>query len=143
MQPLSQSHVSTSEHLRILSLLSCSVSHLFVIGKHNLKFYISSFTNNISYKSQCLDAFLTHLGAKTSHGQLHNFTHSLIPQSVLRQAHGLFQSEFCYPVLPLSIFSIRSFRSCLLLLPRLPVIYIPPSIFRSITCFRSHFLSKM
>ena len=60
-----------------------------------------------------------------------------------------FQSEFSTdrnPVLPLSNFSIlslRSFSSCLRILPCLPVTSILPSIFPSIMCFRSQFLCKM
>jgi hypothetical protein len=43
---------------------------------------------------------------------LDKFIHSFILQSVLRQVHGLFQSEFCTEcdlVLPLSIYSVLSF----------------------------------
>jgi hypothetical protein len=42
--------------------------------------------------------------------------HSLIPQSVLRQVHSFFRSEFsteCDLVLPLSIYSILSFLNLL------------------------------
>jgi hypothetical protein len=42
-----------------------------------------------------------------------------------------------------SVFSPRSSSSCLLLLPRLPVTSILPSIFPSITCFRRQLQRKM
>ena len=41
------------------------------------------------------------------------------------------------------IFSLKSFSSCLHLLPLLPVTYVHPSIFPSITCSRRQFLPKM
>jgi hypothetical protein len=71
--------------------------------------------------------------------------------SVLRQAHNFFQSELlteCEKVLLLSVFSnpyfpLKSSKSCLRLLPRLPVISKIPSIFLSRTCFSSQFLRKM
>jgi hypothetical protein len=43
---------------------------------------------------------------------IYSFTHSLISQSVLRQVHSLFQSEFfieCDRMLPLSISNVLSF----------------------------------
>jgi hypothetical protein len=66
-----------------------------------------------------------------------------ISQYVLQQVHSLFQSEFSV-VLPVSIssnplVSLRSSRSYLRLLPRLPV----TSIFPLITCFRRQFLCKI
>jgi hypothetical protein len=73
-----------------------------------------------------------------------------IPQSVLRQAHGLFQSEFaaeCHLVLPVSIqyplFSLNPSSSCLRLLSLLTVTSVLPSIFHSITWFRTQFVRKM
>jgi hypothetical protein len=41
------------------------------------------------------------------------------------------------------LFSLSSYHRCLRLLPRLPVTYILPSIFPSMTCFRRQFLHKM
>jgi hypothetical protein len=70
---------------------------------------------------------------------------SFIPQSVLRQVHGLFQTYFfseCDLVRPLSIYNIHSFPSgkaavyaFFLVLPSL-------IHFRSIICFRRQFLRK-
>jgi len=71
-------------------------------------------------------------------------------QSVLRQVHSLFQSELStvrsrassfkwqYPLL-----SLRSSRSFLRLLPRLPVTSIPPFNFSFNKPFKSHFLPRM
>jgi len=71
----------------------------------------------------------------------------IIPQSVLRQVHSLFQSEF-FTEYDLSIYStplfpLRSFGCCQPLQPRIPVTSILPSIFPSKTCFRRQFLQKM
>jgi hypothetical protein len=44
---------------------------------------------------------------------------------------------------PVPLFSWRSSNSWLRLLPRLPVTYILPLIFHSITCFRRQFLRQM
>ena len=68
---------------------------------------------------------------------------SPISQSVLRQVHSHYQSEFSTQrdlALPLSVssifpFSLRSSRSCLRLLPCLAVTSSPTSIFPSIMCF--------
>jgi hypothetical protein len=72
---------------------------------------------------------------------------SFIPQSVLRQVHSHFQSEFstdCDLVLPLSIpVSSKSDSSWLRLIPRLPVTSDLPSIFTSTTRSRRQFLRKM
>jgi hypothetical protein len=67
---------------------------------------------------------------------------SFILQSVLRQVHSFFQSEFstvCDLLLPFS----RSSSSFLHLLPRLPATSNHPSIFPSITCFSRQFLRKI
>ena len=69
----------------------------------------------------------------------------------LRQVHRLYQSEFstkCELALSISIsiilsFSLRSFSSCLRLLPRFPITFILSSISPSITCFRRRFLRKV
>ena len=69
------------------------------------------------------------------------------PLSVLRQGYSFFQSESyieCHLVLNLSTSSILSSPySCLLLLSRLPVTFILPTTFPSVTCFRRQFLRKM
>ena len=62
-----------------------------------------------------------------------------LPKPVLHTVRSSASSfNFHFP-----LFSLRSPSSCLRLLPRLPVTSILPSIFLSITCFRSHFLRKM
>jgi hypothetical protein len=70
---------------------------------------------------------------------------------LLRQVHSFFQRDFSIEgdrVFPLSIsiilsMSLRSSIICLRLLPRLPVTSILPSLFPTITCFRSQFLSTI
>ena len=92
---------------------------------------------------------------------IHSFNHSFIPQSVLREVHSLFQSQFssqCDPVLPLSTSSILSFQGHKQLLtyssssfrdfqPSLPSSLPPssflPSTFPSVTLFIRQFLCKM
>ena len=74
--------------------------------------------------------------ANTSQLRIHSFIHSFILQSVLRQVHSLFQSDFstkCDLVLPLfkfqyPLFSLRAPSSYLGLLPRLPVTSVFPSL---------------
>ena len=62
-----------------------------------------------------------------------------LPKRVLhRQRPNAPSFNFHYPV-----FSLRSYSSRLPLLPRLPVTYILPTIFPSITCFRRKFVRKM
>jgi predicted CDP-diglyceride synthetase/phosphatidate cytidylyltransferase len=62
-----------------------------------------------------------------------------IPKRVLhrvRSSASSFNIQYIF-------FSLKSSNSCLRLLPRLSVIYILPSCFPSITCFRRQFLRKM
>jgi hypothetical protein len=62
-----------------------------------------------------------------------------LPKWVLQKVRSSATSfNFQYP-----LFSLRSSSSCLRFLLRLPVTYILPSIFPSITCFRRQFLRKM
>jgi hypothetical protein len=74
-----------------------------------------------------------------THARHHSHTHTKI--------HGLSLSKrvlhrvlFHFPVCCLFL---KSFNSCLRLLPRLPVTSILPSIPSSVTCFRRQFLRKM
>jgi len=69
---------------------------------------------------------------------------SFNPHSVLRQAHSLFQNQFSTWVpCMLPFVALKSFGSCLFLLPQLPLTSIPPFIFPSVTCFRRQFLHQM
>ena len=82
---------------------------------------------------------------------LYHHTVCIRTLSVSEHSHRNFQSDFstqCYLLRPLFYFqyplvSLRSFNSCLRLLPPLPVTYIPPFISPSVTCFRTQFLQKM
>jgi hypothetical protein len=74
----------------------------------------------------------------------------IILWSVLRQVRSFFQSVLsteCELVLPLNLqyplFSLRSYNSCLRLLPRLIVMSLLPSIFAAVTCFRRQFLRNI
>jgi hypothetical protein len=77
------------------------------------------------------------------------YTHS-VWMSILRQVHSLFQTKFsteCQLVFPSFDFQYHVFfqgqSSFLRLLPRIPVTYLHPSIFPSMTCFRMQILRKM
>jgi hypothetical protein len=56
--------------------------------------------------------------------------------------HRVWSSAFCFNFQYL-LFSLTSSSSCLGCLPRLPVVYILPSNFPSITCFRRRSLPKI
>jgi hypothetical protein len=71
----------------------------------------------------------------------HSFSSLCYERSIAsshRVQSGASSFNFQHPV-----FSLRPSISCLRLLRRLPVIYILPFIFPSITCFRRHFLRKV
>ena len=78
----------------------------------------------------------------------HSFIHSIVcfttgPQPFPKQVlHRTWSSTLCFNFQH-PLFSLRSSIGRWLLLPYLPVTYIIPSIFPSITCFRGQFLCKM
>jgi hypothetical protein len=83
------------------------------------------------------------------HPFIHSFIHSLCSLSYDRSLASskasspeVRSSASCFSLHYL-LFSLRSSSSCLHVLPRLPVIYLLPSNFPSITCFRRQFLSKL
>jgi hypothetical protein len=85
-----------------------------------------------------------YVGNRDSFGK--SIDNVFIVQSVSRQVCSLYHTEFftkCVLALPLSIysshFSLISSGSSLHLLLRLPVAFILPSIFPSLTCFRGEF----
>jgi hypothetical protein len=75
-----------------------------------------------------------------------SFIHSFIPQSVLRQVHSLFQSEFwCFLFFNIQylLLSLNSSTSYLCLLPCLPVTFVPPTIVSSTAFLRRQLFRKM
>ena len=77
-----------------------------------------------------------------------SFVHTAVflttgPESLPKPVLYIEQASASYFKLQCPTLSLRSSSSCLSLLPRLPVTYIIPPIFPSITCLRRQFLRKM
>ena len=73
------------------------------------------------------------------HSYIHSFIHSFRNLSVLPSfLHTVWSSSLIHPPFP-----SMSYSSCLRLLSRLPVTFLLPSNFPSITCFMKHILRQM
>jgi hypothetical protein len=75
---------------------------------------------------------------------IHSFIHSFsCPKPLPKRVHRRVGSDAPHFISSILSFSLVSSSSCLRLFHRLPVTYICPSIFQSITYFRRQFLRKM
>ena len=105
-------------------------------SKYNLHLVIHSFNHLI------IQSFIHSF----NHSFIHSFIHSAVrltigSQTLTKRVLQTVRSIASSLNIRYHLFSFRSSSSCLCLLPHLPITFIIPSNFPSITCFRMQFLT--